>query len=236
MPHLPDQAGDTVELPPDEVYHARTVLRLEAGREVELFDGRGSVACGNAIAVGKRAVTVTIYSVHRVGRTGPVVNLAFAVPKGKRLDWLLEKATELGAASLRPVVFERSIAGGQVLTGAKRQRWAAHCLAAAKQSGLNFLPGICGAETLSDYLARDVSDGGVRLLGDLGDDAVTLGQAVGSAPVIDLLIGPEGGLSDAERTCALAAGFVPVRLGATTLRIETAAVALLAAVAAVATC
>jgi len=235
VPRLPDQAGGTVDLPPDEVYHARTVLRLKAGREVELFDGRGRVACGKATAVDKRAVTVTIDSVHRVERTGPVVNLAFAVPKGKRLDWLLEKATELGAASLRPVVFERSVAGGDELTDAKRQRWATHCLAAAKQSGLNFLPEICDTEVLSDALSRDVPAGGVRLLGDLGDDAVTLVEAVGSATVIDLLIGPEGGLSDDERARAIGAGFVPVRLGATTLRIETAAVALLAGVAAVAT-
>jgi len=235
VPHLPAQAGGTVDLPADEVYHARTVLRLKAGREVELFDGRGTVAVGRAGAVGKRAITVTIDSVRRVERMGPAVNLAFAVPKGKRLDWLLEKATELGAASLRPIVFERSVAGGDTLTDAKRQRWAVHCLAAAKQSGLNFMPKIGDTETLSDYLARDVVSDGVRLVGDLGAEAVTLGAAVGSAPVVDLLIGPEGGLTDEERAQALGAGFVPVRLGATTLRIETAAVALLAGVAAMAT-
>ena len=188
------------------------------------------------VEAAKRSVTVAVESVRQDSRVGPAVHLAFAVPKGKRLDWLLEKATELGAASLRPVQFARSVAGGEVLSGAKRHRWALHCHSAAKQCGLNFLPELHDMTALTDYLAAAAPGGVIRLLGDLADDAVPLASAIGPAragATIDLLIGPEGGLSDDERTAAIAAGFLPARLGTTTLRIETAAVALLAGVAAV---
>ena len=233
---LPDEAPCIVELPADEARHARTVLRIKAGRAVELFDGRGCVARGQVAEAAKRSVTVAIESVRQDSRVGPAVHLAFAVPKGKRLDWLLEKATELGAASLRPVQFARSVAGGEVLSGAKRHRWALHCHSAAKQCGLNFLPELHDMTALTDYLAAAAPGGVIRLLGDLADDAVPLASAIGPAragATIDLLIGPEGGLSDDERTAAIAAGFLPARLGTTTLRIETAAAALLAGIAAV---
>ncbi len=235
VPGLPGQAPCTVELPADEARHARTVLRIKAGREVELFDGRGAVARGRVAEAAKRSVTVAVETVRRDPRVGPRVHLAFAVPKGKRLDWLLEKATELAAASLRPVQFARSVAGGDVLTDAKRHRWAVHCQAAAKQSGLNFLPELCEMTPLADYLAAAAGEG-VHLLGDLAPDAAPLARAIGpdqAGATIDVLVGPEGGLTDDERAAAIAAGFRPVRLGTTTLRIETAAAALLAGIAAV---
>ncbi|MCK4601859.1 MAG: RNA methyltransferase, partial [Phycisphaerae bacterium] len=159
------------------------------------------------------------------------VHLAFAVPKGKRLHWLLEKATELAAASLQPVLFERSVAGGDELTPARRSRWLGHCIAAAKQCGLNFLPELRQPASLEDYLRT-----GERLFSLVGSDdesAASLPKALASCPregEVRILIGPEGGLTEAELAAARRAGFTPVRLGATVLRIETAAVALLAAV------
>ena len=236
---LPDEAPCIVDLPPDEARHAWTVLRIKAGREVELFDGRGRVARGRVAEAARRSVTVAVESVRRDERVGPRVHLAFAVPKGKRLDWLLEKATELGAASLRPVQFARSVAGGEAPSDAKRHRWALHCHSAAKQCGLNFLPELHDMTALADYLAAapgETPGGVIRLLGDLAADAVPLARAIGPAQAgatVDLLVGPEGGLSDDERAAALAAGFLPVRLGTTTLRIETAAAALIAGLAAV---
>ena len=109
-----------VNLPRGEVHHALHVLRLGVGADVELFDGRGAAANARVTAVGRAGVEMLVTATLPVA--GPPrrrVHLAFAVPKGKRLDWLLEKATELGAASLEPVVFERSVAGGD-LTPTKR--------------------------------------------------------------------------------------------------------------------
>ena len=253
-PGLSVSSSGPIALAGDEAHHARAVLRLSAGSAVELFDGRGTIARGTLAAVDRRAVTVEIDSTEICRRPGPLVHLAFATPKPKRLDWLLEKASELAAASLRAIIFERSVAHrkrGQAtfseedgksslspfpaMSESKRRRWGARCLAAAKQSGTNFLPELRPTLPLGEYLALDAAPGEVRLLGDLARDARPLAQAPrpDATGDVHLLIGPEGGLTGEERTCAVAAGFIPVRLGATTLRIETAAAALLAAVTAI---
>jgi len=228
---VPDLTGPQASLPAGECHHALNVLRLRAGDAVELFDGRGRSAEGRVVQVGRDGVVVDVERVRPPARrAGPRIHLAFAVPKGKRLDWLLEKAAELGAASLTPVVFHRSVAGGEEMGEAKRRRWEGHCVAAAKQSGLAFLPELREPVALDGLLAS--SPTGLRLLGDADDKAAPVARAVagrrGDQPII-LLVGPEGGLTDDERLAAAAAGFQPVRLGGTILRIETAAVALLAA-------
>ncbi|HOF18102.1 MAG TPA: RsmE family RNA methyltransferase [Phycisphaerae bacterium] len=229
--------GSEVVLPDGEAHHALHVLRLERGAEVELFDGQGAVAAGRVARVGRSEVAVTIEHLLPVqARPAPAVHLAFAVPKGKRLDWLLEKATELAAASLQPVVFERSVAGGDELRKGKLDRWRTHCVAAAKQCGLNFLPEIFPPEGLANVL-RDRSDL-PGLFGDCAPDSPDAYETLqsfraGGHRQAVVLVGPEGGLTDAERDACLTAGLKPIRLGTTTLRIETAAVALLAAATAI---
>ena len=235
-PDLPDTLPSRVHLPADEAHHARTVLRLAPGSAVELFDGRGTVGRGTLASVARQGVTVDLDSKDSRPRPRPLVHVAFAAPKPKRLDWLLEKATELAAASLGAVIFERSVAGARSLTDSKLRRWHARCLAAAKQSGLNVLPELRTTLTVGEYLAIERPPGDLRLLGDPAEDAAPLADAAACPPAADnihLLIGPEGGLGERERAAALAAGFVPVRLGTTTLRIETAAVAILAALVAI---
>lgn len=236
-PDLPDEPGGLVELPAVEARHAAGVLRLSGGALVELFDGRGSVARGRIADVGRgrAAVTVLIDRVGRVERPGPRVQLAFAVPKGKRLDWLLEKAAELGAASLQPVLFERGVAGGVELSSQKRRRWLGHCVSAAAQCGLNHLPQIHEPMALAGFLAG--SGDALDILGDCDEDSSPLAEVLAPlrpAENIRLLIGPEGGLTPAERAAAVDAGFKPARLGATTLRVETAAIGLLAVAMAIA--
>ncbi len=230
--NLPDQAPRRVELSNVEAHHARDVLRVKAGQKVELFDGCGVIATACVTGVSRGAVALEVESVKRTSRSAPAITLAFAVPKGKRLDWLLEKATELGAAAIRPIVFDRSVAGGDSLSDASRERWLGHCVSAAKQCGLNFLPEIHQPTKLETFLQEDTT--AIRLLGDLSEDAIPIAKSAladdNDEPSIMLLIGPEGGLSDPERQAALAAGFQAVRLGETTLRTETAAIAMLAAV------
>ncbi|KKK51294.1 hypothetical protein LCGC14_3116380, partial [marine sediment metagenome] len=140
-------------------HHALHVLRLKAGAEVELFDGRGAVAAGVIAQASRKGVTVRVAQPLKIaGRRGPVVHVAFALPKGKRLDWLLEKATELGAASLRPIGFHRSIPGAGrsgTLSPAQRDRWFTHCVAAGKQCGLSWLPVIEEYEDDTETEPRD---------------------------------------------------------------------------------
>ena len=228
--HVEDLRRDRIALPAGEAHHALHVLRLAEGAEVELFDGRGGRAAARVVGAGRDEVAVRI--VRRLPpaeRPRPVIHLAFAVPKGKRLDWLIEKATELAVASLRPVLFERSVSGG-ALPAVRRDRWLAHCISAAKQSGLDFLPEIVAPEPLSEALCGGGE--GVRLLGCAGEGSVPVVDALparGGARVVWLLVGPEGGLTEGETAAVAEAGFRRVRLGPATLRVETAAVALVAA-------
>lgn len=227
-----DLSGGRIELSSGEAHHARDVLRLSAGDVVELFDGAGAAAVG-ALETLSRRKTVVRVARRRTARERPepVVELAFAVPKGRRLDWLLEKATELGAARLSPVVFERSIAAPRLSSHA-RGRWQRICISAAKQCGADFLPEIAAPAALTNFLNRAAAD--VRVLGDPDGDlpaATALAQWCPSRRIV-ALAGPEGGLTGPERRAAVEAGFSPVRLGGLVLRIETAALALLAAVTA----
>jgi len=225
-----------VTLDESESHHAVHVLRLKVGTVVELFNGRGGRAVGEVVELRRGSVSVEIHSrSEATDRPRPAVHLAFAVPKGKRLDWLLEKATELGAASLGPVIFERSVAGGAELSPAKQGRWLGHCVSAGKQCGLDWLPEINPARRLGEFLAEFGCKDRLGVLGDATPGAQSLSAALASRVQRDvcILVGPEGGLSDTEGQRALAAGFVPTRLGRTTLRTETAAIALLAGAAAI---
>lgn len=225
---LPQRPGDSLPLSVEEAHHALHVLRLRDGDEAEVFDGSGG-RCRGRVSPGKKgAVAIVVEEMlPALARATPLVHLAFAVPKGKRLDWLLEKATELGAASLQPIVFERSVAGGDDLSDNKRQRWLGHCVAAAKQCGLDYLPELRPPVSLAEGLR---GFDGLGLFGDLAAGATSAGETLGRrcGRDVTILVGPEGGLGDLERDALLAAGFVGIRLGRTVLRIETAAIALLA--------
>jgi len=227
-----DLAGEAVELSPAEAHHAADVLRLAPGAEVELFDGSGKVAVGTLEKVDRRRAVVRIRQRRQAARREPIVELAFAVPKGKRVDWLLEKVTELGAAKLTPVIFSRSVAAPK-LSAHARGRWRGICIAAAKQCGAEFLPEIAAPVALDAFLSA--VGGKIRLLGD-PDSQTALPAALknwSAGETITILIGPEGGLTAAERSAAVEAGFVPFRLGDFVLRIETAAAVLLATVTAI---
>ena len=219
-------SAETVELSDDQSRHALKVLRLGAGDAVELFDGAGALAEG-VLGPAGRVARVAIRRRWRVERPGRLIELAFAVPKGSRLDWLLEKATELGAAALSPTVFERSVALPELGEHARR-RWLGVLAAAAKQCGACWLPEIRPPRPVAQVLAER---NGAALVGD-GRAQRTVAQAMAAltpGEALTLLVGPEGGLTPAEEQAAAAAGAVGARLGPYTLRIETAAVALLAA-------
>jgi 16S rRNA (uracil1498-N3)-methyltransferase len=230
-------------------HHALHVLRLAPGSAVELFDGRGAQAAGRIESINKGLVNVSVEQTPVCSpRSAPCVDLAFSVPKGKRLDWLLEKATELGAAALLPVICRRSMAGQDELSDNKRERWLGHCIAAAKQSGTNYLPEIAPPADLPailnslgrpdcPYLHKFVGMVPATAAGAAASpSAAEVFQrapsvsdgAAGASPRILVLVGPEGGFADDEASAIIAADFSPMRLGHTTLRIETAAIALLA--------
>jgi 16S rRNA (uracil1498-N3)-methyltransferase len=229
--YVPQINGGECSLPSSEAHHALHVLRLKIGAKVELFDGKGNSSTAEVIHTSRVDVLVTADAPKSEPLPNPGVHLAFAVPKGKRLDWLLEKTTELAATSLQPVTFSRSVAGGE-LTPSKLQRWESQCISAAKQSGVNHLPEIKPLITLKNFLSAPTTVGHLQLFGDLGDLTPPIGEILRNNifDSVTLLIGPEGGFTPDERQSIVDAGILPVRLGKTTLRIETATIALLSVI------
>ena len=155
------------------------------------------------------------------------------MPANERMDWLVEKATELGAASIQPLMSERSVLRLKSERADKKlMHWRGIAIAACEQCGRNRLPVIHEVRTLADWLKAGSSQrpddpGGTRLLMSLQAGARPLSVAVGLEASLTFLSGPEGGLSPAEEAAAIACGFAPVTLGPRVLRAETAPLACL---------
>ena len=227
---LPLAAGAELSLPPQAARHAQ-VRRVQPGDALRLFDGSGCDWPATVLAVGRSEVRV------RLGEAVTVVNelafpvtLALGMPANERMDWLVEKATELGVARIQPLLTERSVLRPAGERAAKRrEHWQAVAAAACEQSGRARLPLIEPVLELRDWLP--LAPAGLRLRLSLDAAATPLPAVAAMHPpdgAVCSLSGPEGGLSAAEETAAAAAGFVATGLGPRVLRAETAPLALLA--------
>lgn len=239
---VPLAAGQSLDLPAGAARHAQ-VLRLQPGAGVTLFDGAGGEFEALVERMGRSDVRV------RVARHSPVereaareVHLALGMPANERMDWLVEKATELGAASIQPVLAERSVLKLRGERAARKQaHWQGVAIAACEQCGRNRVPAVHAALDFREWLAgltaqpaSAMAAGGaspLRLLLSLDVDAQPLAVAAAAGGRVTLLSGPEGGLAPAEEAAALAAGFSRVTLGPRVLRAETAPLAALSRLA-----
>jgi 16S rRNA (uracil1498-N3)-methyltransferase len=228
--YCPDPLGIglVLSLPAAAARHVQ-VLRLQPGAPLTLFDGRGGEYGATVEHMGRSEVRVRIDAHHAVEREAAQgVHLAVGMPANERMDWLVEKATELGVASIQPLLAERSVLR---LAGERAQKkqahWQAVAVAACEQCGRNRVPPIHAVQPLQPWLAA-LPAGGARWLLSLRDDARRVDPSVEDAAPVTLLSGPEGGLSPAEEAAAIAAGFAPVTLGPRVLRAETAPLAVLA--------
>ncbi len=222
--------GDLVTLDRDESHHLQSVLRGAEGRSWCLVDGYGNRYEAKPAAGVGRLVGLEITSVARDPRedAGPRLTLACAVVKGKHFDLVVEKAVELGASRLLPLVTAR----GVIEPGeGKRARWESLMRAALKQSGRSRLPELSEPLDVSAALAACADD--VLYVGGAPDERPLLGGLPGGAVTDDagraLFIGPEGGWTPDEAARLVAAGARPLDLGPFTLRTETAAIVGLAA-------
>jgi 16S rRNA (uracil1498-N3)-methyltransferase len=189
--------------------------------------------------MGRRQVQVEI-GAHQAVEREPrrAVHLAVGMPANERMDWLVEKAAELGVASIQPLMTERSVLRLAAERAAKKvEHWQSVAISACEQCGGNRVPQVHGVQTLAQWLAGMKASpevGGpvqLRLLLSLRDGAQTPHTLdLGTAAAL-FLSGPEGGLSPAEETAALAVGFAPITLGARVLRSETASITALALLA-----
>ncbi|MDX2169824.1 MAG: 16S rRNA (uracil(1498)-N(3))-methyltransferase [Deltaproteobacteria bacterium] len=217
----PVETGALVELAGRELHHAQ-VRRLAIGESVALFDGAG-FSCVGAVAHATRdGLTVRVHTVQppRSGESRLALTLAVGLLKADKLDWVIEKAVELGVAAVQPFSSAHTVAAP---SDARQRRWQQLAQAAAKQCGRSVVPPVAAPVDFRTLLAVPIAP---RLLLAERDAAAPL-AAVGLTPApaaLLAIVGPEGGFSDAELDAARATGCALVGLGPRILRAETAAI------------
>lgn len=211
--------GDYV-LDRQESHHAVNVLRLRAGDEVVVFDGRGNYAVGVVARADKAATVVAVAEVNSELRRPIEITIGTGIPKGKRWQMLVEKCTELGVDRLIPTLSGRSVVKGE----GDSSRWRRWAVEAAKQSRRAFVPEVFEPMKLDEVLAWAAREKVLPLLADMdGDTPRAFQERIKEAGRVMVLIGPEGGFTDAEIKLYDSAGVLKIRLSPFILRIETAA-------------
>ena len=230
------------------------VLRMQPGGALVLFNGQGGEYAAAVTHMGRSEVRVCVGPHHSAEREAArAVHIAIGMPANERMEWLVEKATELGVASIQPLMTERTVLRLSGERAEKKQaHWQAIAVAACEQSGRNRVPVVHAVQNFSHWLAAKTQS---RLAPALGSNAANaddtalrcandtalrcvfsvhhaslLASAFAAPPacVIECLCGPEGGLSPAEEAAATASDYTPVSLGPRVLRSETAPLAALA--------
>jgi 16S rRNA (uracil1498-N3)-methyltransferase len=236
------RAGEVVHLDAEQSHHLLHVLRTPHGSDLRLTDGRGVVMTGRLVGRdGDRArIDIEDTAADDIAVAAPRLTLVCALIKGRRFDWVVEKAVELGVHALVPLLTERTVVSPRP---GRRRRWQTLGVTALKQSGRSFLPDVAAPTPLADLLAAPAdgrrfwgeapapgSAGGdeplpwPRLVERYGPEASDVGDRRVRPTTLTLLIGPEGGWSRAETAALRATGAEPIALGRHVLRSETAAV------------
>ena len=210
-----------------ESRHASEVLRLREGGLISVFNGEGDEIHARIFQQGKRSTLLTAESHHHHPAPAVRIWLAQAIPKGKNMDLVLQKATELGAAGIFPLLTERTVVKLDAAEATdKQEKWQRMVIEACKQCGQNHLPTVHLPQSIGSFL-RHVPEAGLRLIAALTPEARPLHEILRSLPDRPrsalILIGPEGDFTPGEVSEAEAAGCLPLSLGPLILRTETAA-------------
>jgi 16S rRNA (uracil1498-N3)-methyltransferase len=205
--------------------HIARVLRLRAGDALTLFNGQGGEYGGSIEEIRRDTVLVNVLEHRAIERESPFeLALAQGISRGERMDWVVQKATELGVSHIMPVFTERSVVHlDEKQAVRKLQHWRSIAIAACEQSGRNRIPDIAQPVGIYDMLQQRRSPDRTALL--LSPHATVRVMDIADAGSgATVLIGPEGGLTEVEQETAIKSGYTPVRLGPRVLRTETAAV------------
>jgi len=215
----------------DEFHHCRDVMRCRPGDRVVVFNGAGVEADVEIIAFESAAAPLKVWTLSETPRPPARLTLGQAVPKGKNMDLIVQKATELGASAIVPLLSERTVVRLDPDEALKKQeKWQRVAIEACKQCGQNWLPEVALPVTVETFLAKAgrAQPGELRLVAALSAEARPLRLILEdreSRPVAaTILIGPEGDFTPAELSLAIGAGFDPLTLGPIVLRSETAAI------------
>ncbi|MEI6562482.1 MAG: 16S rRNA (uracil(1498)-N(3))-methyltransferase [Verrucomicrobiota bacterium] len=221
---------DRLLLDEDETHHATDVLRMKAGDRATVFNGEGACASVELAHISKRAIELKLLTPSQSAPPACRITLGQAIPKGKNMDLIVQKATELGAASVVPLTTERTVVQFEARDAEKkREKWQAVAIEACKQCGQNWLPAVLPPQTLAHLFAETTFD--LLLIASLAPGALhpktvlaDFLPTTGARPKsVLILIGPEGDFTPAEIALALARGCRPITLGPIVLRTETAA-------------
>lgn len=232
LPALPPGTPESsVLVEREEAHHLLHVLRMKPKDQVRLFDGSGQECVGVIQRVDRRTAEVAVRACQTVDLEPALdLTLATAVPRGQRMDFLVEKCGELGLRRLIPVHFEHSVIDPRRNAENHLRRWRRISISASKQSGRSRLTEI-GAPSAFTGIIHDSQPSSWRMLLCPQEDSELLSRLLPellNAGRVLAVVGPEGGLTADERAGAESAGFRPVTLGRTVLRVESAAIALTA--------
>lgn len=222
--------GATVDLP-ESVAHHLHVVRMQPGAALTLFDGRGGQYAAVLAELGKKRASARVQAHEAVEVELPyALTLAQGLPEGSKMDWIIEKAVELGVARVEPLAARRSVVR---LSGERAEKRHAHWLgvieAASEQCGRNRLAQLAPVADFGRWLAAPPSPAQPRILLSPRASQSLAGWAQANPPqALTLMVGPEGGFTGEEEDAALAAGALALSIGPRVLRTETAALAAMA--------
>ena len=225
---LPLSTHQTIELDDDNAHYVRTVLRLKKDAKIILFNGQGGEYLATVFEVNRKSVQIAIEQYSDRSVESPLhLTLGLGIARGDRMDFSVQKSVELGVNHITPLCTERCVV--QFNAEKKSQRlshWQKIAQHAAEQSGRTMLPPLADISLLTDWINHQH---GLKVFLD-PYAKTSLAELSPINHQVTLLTGPEGGFANSERELAIAAGFIPVRLGSRILRTETASLAALAAV------
>jgi len=227
QPHI---EKDMLRIEGNEVKHIRRVLRLKAGDEIVVFDGSTKEYAGMIVEDRPSSVVIRIDSILSSGKESPLeITLAQSVLKGEKMDYLIQKATELGVKEIIPFFSSRSVPQLEKSKSLRRHhRWEKIAIEASKQCGRGVIPKI---EVLQDYseMLQNIPPNFLRLILWEKEGTRVKEALAGSGEKIKIffIVGPEGGLSQEEVNLSREKGFIPITLGKRILRSETASLSLL---------
>ena len=231
---------DTPVLTGSDVHHARDVLRMKHGERLVLFDGCGHEITGEIVDIGGDEIRLRKLHEAKTAPLGCRIVLGQAIPKGKNMELIVQKAVEIGAAEIAPIISDRTVVQVDSETaGQKRAKWQQVAIEAAKQCGQNWLPQVHPPRKPAEFfdaIGAEVSPAGgrfdLRLIGSLQPDAQHLKKILADYSTehqqpprsVLMLVGPEGDFTPAELSLARRHRCQPITLGPIILRVETAAI------------